>query len=365
MRTNNMDTKDDPVRRCLPVHLWPQADQSAWAQATAAACVLDDYAGRGSFWREPTKRKNWMCYGRWLSYLIFTGELDSLKTPADRVTLERIKEYVLMLQSQVVSETVWSYVTNLHQVVSVFAPERDWGWLYRITAKLKVLKRPAKNKLSRMVPAPDIASWGYNRLDQLAKIKVRQNSDSLNYRDALMVTMLIENPVRLRNLTMVRIEQHLKQDGDRYYLDFAPHEFKTDRYFTAHYPARLTPYIENWLKVWRPLLLKDQSLDAFWIGIRGEPMRPRGIYGCIMNTTEAAFGKRINPHLFRDIAVTSTVDITPEHIGIATSVLGHDSLKYTEGNYLHGSQIVASRRHQDAVQTLRKQFKADFGDPFR
>ena len=355
----------EPVRRCLHVHEWPELDQQAWHDATSLGHVWDDHVGRGALWRPPTLNKNRQAYGRWLSYLIHIGELDLLESPTARIIPGRVKGYVLMLQTQIQSETVWTYVVNLHQIALAFAPNLDWGWLYRISAKLHIKKRPSKNKLQRMVPAPEIAAWAYNRLEELERLQVRQDKDFLTYRNALMVAILIECPVRLRNLAMIRIDRHLKTNGDNYYLDYAPHEIKTNRYLTAHLPSCLSPFIASWLKTWRSILLHGRSADAFWIGIRGEPMKSRGIYGCIMDTTEQAFGVRINPHLFRDIAVTTIADLAPEHIGVTASILGHTNPKTTEDHYIHANQLQASRRHHDAVNDLRAQLSAQFHNPFK
>ena len=94
-------------------------------------------------------------------------------------------------------------------------------------------------------------------------------------------------------------------------------------------------------------------------------MRERGVYGCVVGATEAAFGVPINPHLFRDIAVTSIVDQAPENIGITAPLLGHINPATTEEHYIHANQAMAGVRYRASVKTLRDRLKAEFGNPFR
>jgi len=264
-----------------------------------------------------------------------------------------------MLQSQIASWTVWTYVTCLHQVAKAFAPEQDWDWLYKIAAKLKVLRRATKEKLSKLRPAYEIAAWAYKTLDDLNASPDRRPKAVLQYRDALFVALLINCPMRLRNLAMIRIGHHLQWTGEVYRFDFVPVEIKTNRYLTLYLPPELNTYLDAWLNEWRLHILRKTDHDALWIGIRGEPMKSHGIYLRIRFTTEAAFGVAINPHLFRDIAVTSVADQTPENIGITGPMLGHVSPKTTEDHYLHANQLIAVRRYANSIATLRQEFAMD------
>lgn len=77
------------------------------------------------------------------------------------------------------------------------------------------------------------------------------------------------------------------------------------------------------------------------------------VYHRIIKVTKRAFGVAINPHLFRDCAVTTVAIEDPEHIGIAAPILGHSSLKTTERYYIQAASLVASRRLGESIRTLR------------
>jgi integrase len=350
-------------RRCLKVHQWPEQDQALWRAATAKGDIFDD-AGPAALWRAPTLGRTGGGYGRWLSFLVSTGQLDVSQPPAERITRDSVRDFVLCLQEQVSPWTTWSYVLSLWITARIMGPDKDWEWLYRLLAKLKIARAASKDKRARMRPAGEIAAWAFERLDAIDQGFLQDTQEALQYRNALIIGVLIHCPIRLRNLSMIRIGQHLQFDGQRYRLDFAPHEIKTDRYFTGYLPEDMTPYIQRWLTYWRLMLLKDLHENAFWLGIRGEPFGPRGIYQAITQTTEAAFGVAINPHLFRDIAVSWVVDMDPAAAGITAPVLGHTNPKTTEEHYMQANQALAGDRYSQSVNAVRERLLNEYGNPF-
>lgn len=354
---------DRDLRRCLPVELWPEADQNDWAATIASGNILDDTMGRGALWREPTQKRVSGSYGRWLNYLIVVGKLTPEAPPTSRIDRETVRDYVTLLFEQVQPWTVWSYTLSLYLVAKAFAPDGNWDWLYKIVAKLHLRRQPSKDKLSRMRAPDEIIAWAYCQMNDL-DVSARDKRNALQYRNALFIAILINCPMRLRNLTMIRIGKHLQQTGDFYHLDFVPDEVKTNRYLSLHLPTVLTSFMTSWITGWRPLLESNASSDALWLSIRGAPLRDRGVYNGVVETTEKALGSRINPHLFRDIAVTSIVDTEPGKIGITAPLLGHINPATTEEHYIHANQAIAGRRYRASVTALRDRLAKDYGNPF-
>ena len=346
------------LRRCMPFNEWPGVDRDLWIRVTDKEDFFADHIARPAHWRARTQHKSVTLYGRWLTFIVATGRLKPDQHPCDRMTPEAVRAYVEMLQEQVTSWTCWSYVVVLHQMALAFSPERNWGWLYRILAKLGARRVPTREKLSRMRSAHEIASWAQDELDRLLIDPPRRPREAKAYRDVLMVALLIDCPVRSRNFTMIRIGQHLVRTNTGWMLRFAPHEVKTNRYLDLEIGEHIYPYLQVWLDDIRPILLSGDDTDHLWLGITGRPLLARGIYAAICNTTERAFGKPINPHLFRDIAATSVADEDPAHVGIAGSLLGHTNPKTVEKHYIHANQIRAGRRHRDAISALRAQLQA-------
>jgi integrase len=73
----------------------------------------------------------------------------------------------------------------------------------------------------------------------------------------------------------------------------------------------------------------------------------------IVARTVEAFGKPINPHLFRDCAATSIALEDPVHVRIASQILGHRSVASTERYYNQAQTIDAARHYQDFLIRLR------------
>jgi integrase len=76
----------------------------------------------------------------------------------------------------------------------------------------------------------------------------------------------------------------------------------------------------------------------------------------VSETTRRAFGRPINPHLFRDSAVTTVALDDPKPIGIVPPILGHTDPRTTEKHNIQAQQIEAGRKYQGSLRALRGQF---------
>jgi integrase/recombinase XerD len=66
----------------------------------------------------------------------------------------------------------------------------------------------------------------------------------------------------------------------------------------------------------------------------------------IARRTGTAFGRPINTHLFRDCAATSIAIEDPEHVRVASQILGHRSAATTERLHNQAQAVDAARRYQ-------------------
>ena len=91
--------------------------------------------------------------------------------------------------------------------------------------------------------------------------------------------------------------------------------------------------LEIYLERYRPLLLKGNLYPDLWISIRGRPMSKQAIYWNTCRLSETLFGRRINPHLFRDCSASALATDAPDHVLAAARILGHASLDTTLRHY--------------------------------
>jgi site-specific recombinase XerC len=83
-------------------------------------------------------------------------------------------------------------------------------------------------------------------------------------------------------------------------------------------PDFIVPYLEEYLSFWRPFIASSDHSDLLFITISGTPYRDaddfnfwiqRGLYKWL--------GKRINPHLIRDIVATEIINETGNYVAAA------------------------------------------------
>jgi integrase/recombinase XerD len=211
-----------------------------------------------------------------------------------------------------------------------------------------------------VVPATELFDLGIALIDSCDR---GQNSiyKATRYRDGLLIALLISCPMRLKNFAGLMVSQHLAFDGHDYRVNLTAAETKTGRPYVAAVPPELTPYIERWLQVYRPLPLRANATRAtvniekhLWIDRSGKPMTSHAIHEQIKLRTKEAFGDGIWPHLFRDCAVTELVDSAPEEIGIAPELLAHARLQTTQKHYIQAQGMTAHRRVQELITAGRR-----------
>lgn len=349
---------EDPARRCLKLADWPARDQAAWEAILSPGDILDGTMGAGLKWRPETREKYRKGYGRWLNFLLNNSLLDPNEAPEERVTPERIRVYIEELQAQnVASWTRYGRLAELQSVIAAFAPSRDFGWLNRATRYHERNAVDRRQKLHRLQPAHVILQWALTRMDAI-RLAPPKRDWAGSYRDALMIGLLAVCPVRLGNLTMIELDRHLIRINKAFHLRFAGGETKTGHALDLPVLDALTEPINHYLDAVRPVLLAGENHPRFWITRYGQPMNNKMMHLAITRTTERAFGRPINPHLFRDCAATFVALEDPEHIGIAGPLLGHVDLRTTQKHYIQANQMIAGRRLNHSVARLRKKLCA-------
>ncbi len=148
-------------------------------------------------------------------------------------------------------------------------------------------------------------------------------------------------------------------------------ETKSHVPYEAVLPSALTPRLERYLDVHRPVLMRGELTrgradtpaahpehDALWVSDVGTHLEAKSLAGRIVAHTKAAFGQSVSPHLFRDAAATSIAIDNPKHIGDASLVLGHADHSMTEKHYNHARSLEASRKHAATLAQLRRSLTA-------
>jgi site-specific recombinase XerD len=165
--------------------------------------------------------------------------------------------------------------------------------------------------------------------------------------------MLAAKPIRLRNLTNTRLGVNLVRLGEIYHWCFGAGDTKTRHRIDAPLPQSLTPFIDRWLEVYRPILLRGHSSDALWISLKGKPMGRAAIYERVCLVTEDELGVRINPHAFRSAVATGVAIAMPDSVAITPFLLDHRSEHTAAKHYNLAEGVSASMQYLQKLEARR------------
>jgi integrase len=172
-----------------------------------------------------------------------------------------------------------------------------------------------------------------------------------------MIAFLSARPLRLRSFAGLVIGRHSIADGNEYRIVLAPEDTKNGRPYETPIPARLAPYLKIYVEQMRPILVGEHDSDRLWISVNGANMSEPSISHRLCKVTDRELGRPINPHLFRDCAMTSRAIDDPSNILAMTAVLGHGSIRTSEKHYNQGEAIHASRQYQRHIVRKRQSIK--------
>jgi integrase len=341
-------------RRAIPLEQWPEGDRILWAKANENADPLFEPGG-AAHWRPKTRRTVMTRYGLWLAWLLENGLLDPSVSPAERVTRERLAEYLEYLHARGLAPiTIAGLITNLHEAIRVMEPQGNLSLLKHVLTRLSEAES-SRDKRLRVVSPALLLKRAVSEMRRLhnARTPSRTRRTAGRYRDAFVVAFLATRPIRLENVSAIELGRHLTKVGDRYWCRFSPTETKEGRPLEFPMPASLTPWLDHYLSIYLPLLLRGRQRSRLWISIRSTPMDDNSVYYSVVRCTERLIGKPINPHLFRDCVATIIAELAPKEVRIISKILRHSNLSTVEDYYNQAGMLSAGRRYHEALEEFR------------
>jgi hypothetical protein len=197
----------------LPLDQWPKDDIEAFAKAHEPGDIFDDTAGPGAHLAQGTRRTNMTGYGRWLGFLKAKFPADLLKPPADRITPDRVRDFIEHLAAEVRPTTVAIAVDTLCYVARLIEPACDWRWLVATKARLTALAQP-EDRFHRLVPPWQILDLGIELMKEaLAMPSDGHKQRELQFRDGLILALLSLWPIRRRSIAALTLSRHVEFDA--------------------------------------------------------------------------------------------------------------------------------------------------------
>jgi integrase len=281
------------------------------------------------------------------------GELDPESAPFGRATPDRVSAYARVLMATLAPRSAASAAIGLKCVLQRMHPQENWRWLKEVTNRLDVWSGSSTTRSPMILPAKLVFEGALADLGRLAASAPMSRRDQVHYRDTLIVALLTCCPIRLRNLTQMRIGKHLRQAGLECQLCFEAHETKTHQPIRYVLPSVLLPWLQFYLAEVRPGFPREPEDEGLWPGSKGRPLAGETLYSRVLRATERLFGVAIAPHSFRTMAATALADRSPEDALFARPLLGHRSPRTTERHYIRANQLLASVRINAILRNVR------------
>jgi|BarGraIncu00222A_1022003.scaffolds.fasta_scaffold28750_2 integrase len=328
----------------LPEIQWPAADRQAFEAAFKAGDLFDETSGAGDHLAEGTRTSIRMGYSRWLGFLHAAHPDDLLEPPADRISLERVRDFVARLSLDMVPSSVAQMIHSLCYAGRLIAGERDWGWLAAVKARLLARARP-NDRFDRLAPPCQTLDFGIELMDKaLTMPATSHRTRELQYRDGLILALLSLWPIRRRSLAALTVDRHIEIDGGDINLLLHPADTKSKRSESFPVPAALAPYVKRYLKDIRPRLLGPRPHEGLWASYRHGALSAGRLYDIARARLLKRFGKDMCLHDFRRSAATYLAMDAPEQIGLIPGLLQHASPEVGERHYNLANGIKASQR---------------------
>jgi len=202
-------------------------------------------------------------------------------------------------------------------------------------------------------------NWAIGLMDRAGKQSTPLRR-CIDFRDGLLLAVLASRARRRRAMHGLSVGRQLVWRGGAWRIELGPDLVKTRREDAFDLPERLMPYVERYLREFRPLLLGSRADDALWLNYRGERLAAETITGISLERTRERFGVAVSPHDFRRALATTAALRCSDDPGLAAAVMDI-SPAIVERHYNRAGQIQASRKLTDLVERRGRQAVAKGG----
>jgi integrase len=215
-----------------------------------------------------------------------------------------------------------------------------------MTAKNRDRLRPLDDPdtLRRLLLLPD-------RLFARSKTDGNLYRAALAREDAVAVAILLNCPIRRKNLMEIHLEKNLQRPGDgRVFLIFEPDEVKNDQRIEFELPKPVADMIDRHVSCRAPQLCPRGTPWLFPRRDGAQPIHLDHLGGRLKKRILKETGLQVNAHLFRHIAAKIFLDAYPGHYEALRRLLGHKELSQTINAYAGFEAGTATRLFADAVE---------------
>ena len=173
-----------------------------------------------------------------------------------------------------------------------------------------------------------------------------------------MIATLACRPLRLGNLIALEIGRQLQRQDDGWWIEIDAADTKTGEPVSLPFPDALVPALEAYLERWRRRLASPGRVAgsrALWLTEQGRGISPNHAYFRITRHTREAFGRPVNPHLFRDAAATTVAITQPVQVRIVGRLLGHRGIGTAQKYYNQARDTQAAQAWHRVLDSFTRE----------
>ncbi|WP_175772475.1 site-specific integrase [Paraburkholderia phenazinium] len=227
---------------------------------------------------------------------------------------------------------------------------------------------PIQNLLNLSEPLVPVVR-AVARIDQLAAESAPGSvEEALHKRDALLLAMLMANPLRVRNFMLMSWNENgngslYRRENGQWRLRFVAKDFKNLEHasqtdYDAPLPAALNERIEEYLVEFRPRLTKDTpSCKVVFPTQKGEVWRGVGAHVQKLTSRHIPETPGFGPHAIRHLVATDWLRKHPNDF-LTAAMLLHDKLETVLKAYAHLRQDEAFTRFEAHLEAVGRATKA-------
>jgi site-specific recombinase XerD len=344
-----------PMARSLPLELWPEADQDAWATACQPARRLKRGGAAGHL-KPVTRDDHAYHYGNFLGFLDRRGWLRHDEPAAASVTAVNVDAYLAELKTRVSSMTAHGSICKLRRAAKYMAPERDLDWLMEIGKDLALVAVP-RSKFDRLVLTEVLLEAGLTLIQEAENsTKISKLTRANQVRNGLMVALLSLCPIRRKNFVALEIGRSLVKIRNTWWIMLSAVETKERRADERPINELLTPIIDRYISHHRQVAARSHRASSIlWLSSRkGTPLSDKGVAHVIRQSTRSTVGVAVGPHLFRTSAASSAAILSGENPNLGSALLHHTHPSVTTTHYNRATSLRAGEDFRKIVRQYRK-----------
>lgn len=220
------------------------------------------------------------------------------------------------------------------------APAEQWEELLRL--RQAVVPDTKRDKWRRTVSLATLEAIGLAEKPNLEELAAATTDYAkahlaLRAQRSLYIRLLVYRPLRNRNLREMKVDDNLYRNGRGWMIEFKGMELKVGRrngrtnLYRLSWPEDLVPELEEFLKVWRPLL-SGQARSELFISRYGQPYTVFGLKKEFKKTVFEYTERAMNLHLVRDVWA-SEYFAAENDVTVAAQMLG-DTVETVLRNYV-------------------------------